>query len=419
MALQSHFPASRLRPHSGRAWLILCALVCGGSGVLMPTVARAQAPGALVTSFNPHAGVALASRDLAQVDALLEQTDNKIVIAGNFDTYAGVAREGIARLNADGSLDKSFDPGTGALDLAANPSSGYVFGTALQSNQDILVAGSFTTFNGAATPGLVRLLPDGAVDFSFVPDLPADGSGAAVAVQENGDILVAYTQGASDLNYIIRLKPDGSRDASFAAALSVNNQINTIKILADGKILIGGFFTRVNGVKHSFLARLKANGSVDETFDSKIVSADSAQYGSVYIILVQPDGKIVVAGHFTSVGGKPRGSVARLDAGGGLDPSFDPGTGLAGYTTTTFGYSGALQPDGKIVIGGRFKSVDGITRSDIARLDADGALDPGFGLNGANYSVDAVLLQSNGDFIIGGYFTKYENKTRHGVARIY
>ena len=402
-----------------KSFVLLPAAVCFTLSTLGVSIARAQKPGALVASFNPQAGAELASGDDAQVDAVVEQTSNKILVGGHFDTFAGVSREGIARLNSDGSLDMSFDPGTGALQ-DATPPSGYVNSLALQSNQDILVAGTFTTFNGTPTPGLVRLKPDGTLDTSFVPDIPADGLGAVVTVQTDGKILVAYTLQTGTNYYITRLKPDGARDTSFAEAIPVNNQINVLTIAADGKILVGGFFSQVHGVTRSFLARLNANGSLDDTFESKIVSADTTTYGSVYVIIEQPDGKILVGGHFTSVGHDARGSVARLEADGGLDVSFDPGTALAGYKATTFLYSAALQADGAIVLGGRFLTVDGVARKDIARLDANGTLDHTFGTSaGANYSVDAVLLQANGDFIIGGYFTTYQGKIRHGVARLY
>jgi uncharacterized delta-60 repeat protein len=407
-----------LPANSGRALFIFLSLVCGGSG-LMPSSVRAQTPGAVVTSFNPQAGAALDSGDVAQVDAIVEQTDNKILVAGHFDTFAGLSRASIARLNADGSLDKSFNPGTGALDSAATPPTAYVNSLALQSNQDILVAGSFTTFNGVVAPGLVRLKPDGALDTSFAPAIPADGAGAVVAVQTNGKILVAYTEGATPY-YITRLNKDGSQDTSFATAVPLNNQVNALAITGDGKILVGGFFTKVNGAKRNFLARLNDDGSVDGTFTPKIVSADTASYGSVYVIIQQPDGKIIVGGHFTSVSGETRGSVARLSVNGKLDTSFDPGTALAGYEDTTFAYSGALQANGQVVIGGRFLTADGVGRKDLARLDADGKIDPTFGTKaGANYSVDAVLLQANGDLLIGGYFTTYAGKIRHSVARIY
>ncbi len=419
--MPSQIPSSLslLPVKSGRVLAVALSLVGFGSS-LTPALVRAQTPGAVIPSFNVKAGAALDSGDVAQVDTIVEQTDKKILVGGHFDRFAGVALANIARLNADGSLDASFDPGTGAGALqTATQTTAYVTSVVLQANQRILVAGTFATFNGVNVPGLVRLMPDGALDHSFTPGIPGDAAPTALAVQTDGKILVGYAEGGYP-SYISRLNADGTLDQSFPESVPLNNQVNALAVTGDGKILVGGFFTQIHGVSHNFLARLNANGTLDATFKAKLISDDTSTYGSVYVMLQQPDGNIIVGGHFTTVSGAAQSNIARLTVNGKLDATFDPGAGLGGYQDTTFAYSGALQTNGQVVIGGRFLTADGVGRKDLARFDADGAFDKTFGTKaGANYSVDAVLLQTGGDLLIGGYFTTYEGKTEHSVARIY
>src|SRR6185369_11448968 len=110
------------------------------------------------------------------------------------------------------------------------------------------------------------------------------------------------------------------------------------------------------------------NGQLDPTFD-----AGAGPDGTVWSMAVQPNGKILIAGSFGSVAGFPCGHIARLNPDGSVDTSFNPGIG-ANDTI----YSIALQPNGKIVAGGAFGSVQGQSRNSIARFNTDGLLDAAF-----------------------------------------
>jgi uncharacterized delta-60 repeat protein len=106
----------------------------------------------------------------------------------------------------------------------------------------------------------------------------------------------------------------------------------------DGKILIGGAFTNYNGTPRNGIARLNADGSLDNGFNPA-----SGADGSAFILAQQLDGKILFGGDFTL----PRKSIARLNADGSLDTGFNPGTGADHQVNII-----TLQPDGKILIGG-------------------------------------------------------------------
>src|SRR5204863_7929911 len=114
----------------------------------------------------------------------------------------------------------------------------------------------------------------------------------------------------------------------------------------DGRLLIGGDFTAVNSILRNRLARLNTDGSLDSSF-----FAGEGPNGSVRALAVQEDGRILVAGAFTSVAATNRNYIARLVAGGNVDQTFDPGAGANNPI-----YSMLLQPDGKVVIGGNFSA---------------------------------------------------------------
>src|SRR5262245_39430326 len=112
---------------------------------------------------------------------------------------------------------------------------------------------------------------------------------------------------------------------------------------------------------------------VSGSIDSSFVLHTNEVNNWVWAVVVQPDGKILIAGDFTSVHGVPRNRIARLLSDGSLDTSFDPGSG-ADTTVNCM----ALQSDGKILIGGSFSSINGTSRSHFARLNSNGSLDTGF-----------------------------------------
>src|SRR6185436_7757543 len=164
-----------------------------------------------------------------------------------------------------------------------------------------------------------------------------------------------------------------------------------------GKVLIGGDFGSVNGVGRANLARLNSDGSVDSTFDTG-AGADAP----VRAIALQLDGRILIGGSFTNYNGVPMGRIARLNANGSLDPLFTPGPG-ANDTVNSI----VVQGDTKIVVGGQFTRFNGVSRFRLTRLNNDGTADPtiNFGA-GANNFVPAVLVQPNDDkIVIGGGFT--------------
>jgi uncharacterized delta-60 repeat protein len=184
---------------------------------------------------------------------------------------------------------------------------------------------------------------------------------------------------------------------------NANGSIYATAVQPDGKIVIGGYFTTVGGATRNYIARLNADGTLDTSFNP------TANNG-VNCTIVQADGKIILGGQFTTIGGGTRNNLARLNADGTLDTTFNPNANVDVLCL-------ALQTDGKIVVGGRFTTVGGVPRNRIARLNADGTLDTNFNPN-ANSEVHAVAVQADGKIVIGGIFTTIGGATRNSVARL-
>jgi uncharacterized delta-60 repeat protein len=379
--------------------VLIGGVFTGYNGTARNSIARLNADGSLDTNFlNTGMGA-----NSGSVNAVALQPDGKILIAGVFTSYNGVGRNRVARLNADGSLDTSFNPGTGANSA--------VYAVALQPDGKIFIGGFFSSYNGTSRDAIARLNADGSVDTTFLNTATAADNGTvyAIALQADGKVLIA---GFFTSN-IIRLNADGFVDTSFNPGTGANGGLNAIALQADGKVLIGGVFTSYNGTARNRFARLSGNGSLDTNFLNTSTGADN---DSVNAIALQPDGKILIGGFFTGYNGTTRNSIARLNGNGSLDTSF-LNTGMGANSTVN---AIALQPDGKVLIGGFFTSYNGVGRSRIARLNADGSLDTNF-LNtgtGANGSVLAIAVQPDGKVLLGGFFTTYNGTARNSIARL-
>ena len=179
----------------------------------------------------------------------------------------------------------------------------------------------------------------------------------------------------------------------------------------DGKMIIGGTFTTVGGAAHTNIARLNADGSVDASFTT---SANS----HVKSVAVQADGKILLGGDFTTVNGTARNRIARLNADGSLESTntFNPGTGANDYVNGV-----AVQADGKIVLCGTFTTFNDRFYKRIARLNADGSLDTTFYETAPNDTVYSIAVQADGKIVLGGAFTSINNfpvLPRNRIARL-
>ncbi len=180
---------------------------------------------------------------------------------------------------------------------------------------------------------------------------------------------------------------------------------------ADGKILVGGLFAFINNEPRNLLARLNPDGTLDAGFNPLFTGTAAGAQARIDAVALQPDGKIVVGGNFGQVNGVSRAGLVRLNADGALDPTFGIGTGANSNV-----FAIVVQPDQRILIGGTFTTFAGQPRRSIARLSPTGALDQ-VGLIGPGASVRNIVLQPDGSFIAGGSFNTVGSLARNRIAR--
>jgi uncharacterized delta-60 repeat protein len=279
-------------------------------GQTRTNLARLNASGTLDTSFAPAVN--------ARVNCIAVQPDGQILIGGDFTTVNSATHNRLARLNPDGTLDPAFNAGTGAGST--------VNSIAMQQDGRLIVAGNFISFAGQTRTRIVRLTSTGGLDGSFNTSASADAAINTAIVQPDGKILI----GGSFLNVngtarsrVARLNTDGTLEgtSTFAIGAGFSNTVQCMNLQSDGRILVGGLFATVQGTARQGIARLNSNGTLDTSLSSSVSTVAS--------IARQTDQKIFIAGGFTSVGGQIRNRIARLNADGTLDSSFNIGTGAS------------------------------------------------------------------------------------------
>jgi uncharacterized delta-60 repeat protein len=352
-----------------------------------------------------------------------------------------------------GKLDPSFN-------AKSQPSvDDGVMAIAVQSDGKAVIGGSFKSFNGVGRTNLARLDVEGNLDPTFDPHRVAAGSypdwvksivmhpdgsiilggyfsrrlgrldtagniGAnspicaepvnAVALQGDGKFLVG-TAAVGGKAYVYRYGGNGYRDSSFRTVVATAS-ISSIAVQPNDKIVIAGAFTKVNDVTKYYLARVHPNGYLDSAFNT-----GTGPGGMVDCLALQPDGKIVIGGRFNTVGGVARKGIARLNPDGSLDPTFDPGAGITPGALAPFSVVMIVrQPDGKLLVCGSFVGVNGVPRNAIARLHSDGSLDTSFDIGtGANGIIYCIALLPDERIIIGGDFTTFNGIARNRLARLF
>lgn len=319
---------------------------------------------------------------VGQVWSIREQPDGKVLVAGGFRNYGEEGWSNIVRIEADGSVDPDFNIGAGAQPMSGSPLSP-IYAVHIQADGKIVVGGMFDQFDGAPRRSLARLNADGSLDPGFQV-----GAG------------VGYS------------------------GTSVPGAVWTLTGQPDGRLILSGLFGTYDGTAVKGLIRVHADGSLDTGFDT-----GTGPNSLVRAVAVQPDGKVLITGQFTTYDGEPVAGIARLEPDGSLDPSFQVGTGFAGLAGPDVGGAALLlQHDGKIVVGGWFNSYNGVPRNNILRLNADGSLDhsfdPGSGVTvypGAGNEQPRVrcLLPLTGNrLLVGGVFGKYDGVPRKSLAAV-
>ncbi|MFZ0595766.1 MAG: T9SS type A sorting domain-containing protein [Flavobacterium sp.] len=279
---------------------------------------------------------------------------------------------------------------------------------ALQSDGKIVIEATQYDYDTGWTRTIERLNADGSSDaaFKILTDNTANGHKCLILIQSDGKIILGsqFTV-AGVIKPMIRLNTDGSIDTTFdTPALPTSSYIYCLTLLPDGKLLVGNDSSKK-------LLRLTADGALDTTFYDEHPEIQSCR-----AVLVLPDGKLIVAGSMLDPGGAVTYyHIEKLNANGTIDPTFDISTsfiGRNGYTSSL-----ALQPDGKILVGGRFDTCDGNNSKSLARLHPDGSYDNTFTspIYDTEPVVNDILVRPNGNILIGGNFSA---SSIYGIAML-
>lgn len=516
----------------GDGWILLSGQAVGSTNYAETRqLVRLNTDGSLDSSFDTHASSSI----------IVSQPDGKVLLSGAFAAIDGMSRNGVARLMADGTLDLGFDPGTGfnasgigvgALALQSDgkvlvgggftsfdggpcptlvrlnpgyPSNASIlnisnyYGNAVSVDEDatnvtltVIRAGNtssnvtvrYRTVDGTAISGTNYLAQSGLITFApgvrtqtisipVLDDHQVSGDktfqvyltnitgGALLGQSSNVAVTVAdvdlglefaqtnYFADVLQTSVTIPLQVMGTHLGPYPhshgpISIEISTRDGTARAgrdydPADG-VISNSFFditlhddTSAYG-DHTVLLTLRNPSSnvvlgplttavLTIRNDNTAAGVEVGLNGPIHAIAVQPDGKVVIGGEFTLVDGKSRNHLARLNSDTVLDPTFDPGTGTDGNVQAL-----GLQSDGKIIIGGAFTNLDGVYRGRIARVNPDGSVDagfdPGLGWSGgpiwawANAGVTALAVQPDGKILTSSLLTNFNGTPRPGLARL-
>lgn len=449
---------------TGRVTRLLVA-VCIAMGMSARTVPAQQ--GQLNTSFGNSGKLVipfnLISDGVDRAYDIAVQPDGMIVAVGATEKLGGTAFA-VVRFGPDGTLDPTFGLG-GRMTVAfgfGNPQVDFATAVALHPDGAIYLAGPVTGADGDMEVGVARLDSSGSLDAGFgvggkaiVPFDLGEIDGDLfwdMALQTDGKVLVAgEVDGlAANVDFgLARLTSSGDPDLTFGSnglrivffdeGGSYGDFARAVAVQPDGKIILVGTVDVGAGTADIGVVRLNSNSTNDSTFGTlgKVLIAFDGGGEDVDIgtdVALQKDGKIVVVGAAEAANSKMDFAIARINSDGTLDSTFDGD----GKTTVAYDLGGdwedrvyavALNPDGKIVVGGHVDGPNGDRDFGIARLDTNGALDPTFGsggtatvafdlVTGGTDNLNGLAVPSSGGIYVAGSVYVANNDEDIGVAKV-
>ncbi|MGE0433144.1 MAG: delta-60 repeat domain-containing protein [Planctomycetota bacterium] len=393
------------RHHHLLASLILVVVATLGATT---HIAHANEGGEIDTGFMTNIGT---GAQASQVSEVLELPDGKLLLGGNFTSFNGVVGR-VVRLLADGRRDttwRTVEPNSSISDMA------------LDSKGRIVIAGNFTTIaydGGAPVPAVrvARLNADGTQDTTFTADGPNQNA-ETIGILADDSIVIGgdFTMvGGTAAARIARLGTTGALDTTFNTNIGsgLNAAVFTVLVRPSGRIVVSGLMTTFNGSACPYIIALNSNGTRDTLFDV----GTGPQFGP-NLIAPYIDSRIVVQGFFTTFNGTTRNRIAIINDDGSLDTTFDPGVGCNNNGTAL-----AVDTVGRILVGsGNMTSYQGTTINKLVRILPDGTLDPDYQLATTipNGHVFGLTIQSNGRILASGGFTTFDGVSASRLVRLF
>jgi uncharacterized delta-60 repeat protein len=376
----------------------------GGLTNAPSAVAVLQADGTRDPSFGPNLQWAGA------VHMVVQQPDGKLLVGGDFNEINGTVAHNLARLNPDGSVDTGFTQAGASAD-------DQVYGLALQPDGKVLLTGSFQQVNGVARGLAARLLSTGALDAGFVPNIAPSAaptlpntlpSGRRIAVAARGHVVVGglLHGNASNTNGLVQLDgTTGQVDASFQWS-SVNAMVDDLVVQPDGKLVVAGYL--YIGTTPYPVCRLLPSGALDPSFARYRANPVS----NVLALALDPAGRIYIGGSLGSYDTVVSGGVVRLLADGTPDPSFISPLSNGYYVRCL-----AMQPNGRLLAGGSFTSAN--QTHGTMRFLPTGTIDSSYQpASGPRWTVEALCIQADGGIVAGGNFLSVAGASHPTLVRL-
>ena len=275
-----------------------------------------------------------------------QQSSGKLIVVGQFTKVDGVAQNRIVRLNTDGSVDETFDVGTGL--------NNHALVCKILSDNSVIVGGSFTEYDGEVVGRIVKMNVNGVFNNTFSDNASRNSTVFTIEEDANNDVYL----GGNFTNRIIRLNADGTTDSSFDVGTGFNRRVSSIKIDSNSKIVVGGWFDQYDGTNcNPGIIRLETNGNIDTGFESDgvgLMDYSGEETSSVQSIAIQSNGKIVAGGWFYGYDGVKQGRIIRFNTDGSKDTTFNTGTGFSDRVQSV-----AIDGSGNIFCAGFFYNYNG------------------------------------------------------------
>lgn len=292
---------------------------------LYTRVLRTDLSGSVDTTFNM--GSTGANNNVL---CMVTQSDGKILMGGLFLTYSGSSSPYIVRVNTNGTRDTTFNVGTG---FTGTPNA-----ITMQSDGKFIVVGNMTNYSGSSITRILRINTNGTRDLTYNSGTGLSNTAYSIAIQSDDEIIVGgdfTTYSGSSVNRLVKINTDGTRDLSFSPGTSQNGGIYTLELLSNNSLLVAGAFTSYSGSTANRLVKINSNGSRDNSF---VVGTGPSGWGSLSVgaISLDKNSKPYIASNFTTYSGSYVGHIAKLNISGSLDTTLNTGNLIFNGTGTGF-----------------------------------------------------------------------------------
>ncbi len=339
------------------------------------------------------------------IQAIETYPDGKILLGGKFDLINEISRYRVARLNADSTVDTSFQVNTNATGNYFSDIRD-IYLIRAQADGKIVLTGYFDyVLNGETKKNFVRLNSDGSIDptFNLIPPIPdwsqiLIGGQNRFQIYSDGKLMVGTSRSTNGGRLgPVKLTAGGAIDTSFTTTLNsaaTSMYIDDVLIQPDGKIVASGTYeNNSNSIFKSFVARFNTDGSLDPAFP--YTEEPNRLYSRLALL---PSGKILITKY--AIGGGSA-KIQRLNSNGSLDATFNS----VSLSDSTAKLNALLVlPNGKIFVGGKFTlTISGESAKNLLQLDEDGNFEST--IYNLNDEVLCLAADSEGRVLVGGGFT--------------